>query len=808
MLAPSPELNETFRLVALRGGLGAVPGVRLAGVHAGLKKRKRDLALIAFDEPQNCASVTTTNEIKAAPLLVSAQHLEKKSTAMRALVCNSGCANACTGERGKRDAHATARQAGALLGIAPEQVIVASTGVIGVPLPMDRMAKGLERAAHDLESGGEAAFDAAEAIMTTDRVSKLAAYAFYDGEQKYVVGGIAKGSGMIAPNMATMLAFIATDAPMPREELQRYLTEACDASFNMISVDGDMSTNDAVYAFAPEPAEGRQTRPHAPPSFKTVLDALCLDLARAMVADGEGATKTLTVEVTSARTTAQARTIARAIVNSSLVKTALYGEDPELGPHHRRGGIGALRHGRRRLVALAQRPIVGRPRRNRSPFRSRSAPASRAIIRNRPLGSRCGFRRRNRLGLRFLDRLRANQRELPHVSLLQNYNRAPVTFVAGEGCELIDTHGRRYLDMIGGIAVCALGHAHPEIARAVSDQAKRLVHCSNLFGHEPAESLAAQLAQRSGLDRVFFCNSGAEANEAAIKLARKYAYRNGRLERNEIVYCSGSFHGRTLGALAATANAAYREGFGPLPAGFRETPFNDAAALRASITDTVAAFIVEPVQGESGVIPAHRAFLECARELCRQRGALLIFDEIQCGMGRLGPLFAFERYGVDPDVVTLAKSLANGLPIGAMLVHEKYAGGLQPGDHGSTFGGSPIPCAAALAHLRVRDRLHLEQRVGAISQMLFDRLRDLAKEFPGVYGLPRGAGLLIGVPVQAGVDASAVVAEIRENSGVLFGTAGGNTIRLAPPLIITMNEIDLAVNALRRFARSRVLVSS
>jgi|SRR5579884_3262787 len=314
------------RLVALRGGLGNVPGLRLAGVHAGIKKRKRDLALMVFDAPQVCASVVTTNEIKAAPLLVSAEHLEASSQ-MRALVCNSGCANACTGERGERDARATARQAAALLDVPPASVILASTGVIGVPLPMDRVSKGLERAVEDLEDGGKAAFDAAEAIMTTDRVPKLSAYAFYDGEKRYVVAGIAKGSGMIAPNMATMLAFIATDAPMPQHLLQASLRECTDATFNMISVDGDMSTNDAVYAFAPADSSATQ----APANFETALRRVCEDLAQAMVADGEGATKTLTTHVTGAGSQAQARIIARAIINSNLVKTALFGEDPNWG---------------------------------------------------------------------------------------------------------------------------------------------------------------------------------------------------------------------------------------------------------------------------------------------------------------------------------------------------------------------------------------------------------------------------------------------------------------------------------------------
>jgi glutamate N-acetyltransferase/amino-acid N-acetyltransferase len=315
-------------LIEVRGGLGAVPGVKLAGVHAAIKKRKLDLALVVFEGPQVCASVITTNEIKAAPLLVTREHLDQSGERMRAIVCNSGCANACTGAHGERDARATARQAAALLGLEPTQVVVASTGVIGVYLPMDRVAKGLERATKDLDTGHEASYDAAEAIMTTDRVPKLAAYAFYDGPRRYVVGGIAKGSGMIAPNLATMLAFIATDAPMSRAALQAELSEACEDTFNMISVDGDMSTNDAVYAFAH--AADVAGAP-APAGFRAALRAVAHELAIAMVRDGEGATKTLTIEVTGARDRAQARTIARAIVNSSLVKTAFHGEDPNWG---------------------------------------------------------------------------------------------------------------------------------------------------------------------------------------------------------------------------------------------------------------------------------------------------------------------------------------------------------------------------------------------------------------------------------------------------------------------------------------------
>ena len=383
-----------------------------------------------------------------------------------------------------------------------------------------------------------------------------------------------------------------------------------------------------------------------------------------------------------------------------------------------------------------------------------------------------------------------------HDHLLGNYKRAPVTFVAGKGCELFDASGVAYLDMIGGIATCALGHAHPAIAEAVAEQAQKLVHCSNLFGHEPASTLASELARRSGFERVFFCNSGTEANEAAIKLSRKFAYRSGDANRNVIVSCAGGFHGRTMGALAATANAAYHEGFGPLPGAFQVTRFNDVQMLDRAIDETVAAFIVEPVQGENGVVCADVEFLQAARAFCTQRGALLIFDEVQTGMGRTGPLFAFERYGVRPDIVTLAKALANGLPIGAMLVREAYAGALQPGDHGSTFGGSPVPCAAALAHLRVRDALQLEEHVEALSDMLFNGLRAIAARFSRVYAEPRGFGLLAGLPVREPYEAASIVDRVREESHVLVNRAGNNTIRLAPPLIIDARGVEKALAAL------------
>ena len=323
MLAPSqPEIEE--RIVALRGGIGSVSGVRVSGVHAGIKRRKRDLALIVFEREQACAAVVTTNDVKAAPIIVSSEHLAT-GMGVRALVCNSGCANACTGERGDRDARATAAQAAALLDVAPQQVLVASTGVIGVPLPLDRVQRALERCVEQLDEGLKAAHDAAEAIMTTDRVPKLSAYAFFHESKRYTIGGIAKGSGMISPNMATMLAFLATDFPVAKDDLQRLLTAAVAETFNMISVDGDMSTNDAVYLFAPQGSLA------PPPLFEQVLGKVALDLALAMVDDAEGATKRLEVRVVGAHDSAQARAVARAVVNSSLVKTALYGEDPNWG---------------------------------------------------------------------------------------------------------------------------------------------------------------------------------------------------------------------------------------------------------------------------------------------------------------------------------------------------------------------------------------------------------------------------------------------------------------------------------------------
>jgi acetylornithine/N-succinyldiaminopimelate aminotransferase len=384
-----------------------------------------------------------------------------------------------------------------------------------------------------------------------------------------------------------------------------------------------------------------------------------------------------------------------------------------------------------------------------------------------------------------------------HPHLLQNYGRAEVNFVRGEGVYLFDESGNRYIDLVAGIAVCALGHAHPRIARAVAEQAATLVHTSNLYHHEPAGTLADKLATLAGFDAVFFCNSGTEANEAAIKLARKHAWRKGEKSRTTILACNNSFHGRTFGALAATDNPKYHEGFEPLPLGFAFTPFNDVEALDRAIDETTACFLVEPVQGESGVLPATPEFLRAARRLCDERGALLIFDEVQTGMGRLGRLFASQLYEILPDAFTLAKSLGNGLPIGALLIRGEAAASLKPGDHGTTFGGSPVPAAAALEHLAIRDVLDIDGNVQAMGALLRAELAAIAHDWPKVFSEPRGHGLMLGLPVNEPYEASSFVTPALE-IGLLINAAGRNTLRFVPPLIINADEIREAMVLLRR----------
>ncbi|HHV55726.1 MAG TPA: acetylornithine transaminase [Firmicutes bacterium] len=379
--------------------------------------------------------------------------------------------------------------------------------------------------------------------------------------------------------------------------------------------------------------------------------------------------------------------------------------------------------------------------------------------------------------------------------VMKTYRRYPVALVRGAGCRVFDAEGRSYLDFVGGIAVAVVGHCHPRVVAAIQEQAARLIHTSNLFYTEPQAALAERLAALSGLERVFFANSGTEAVEAALKLARRYAASVRREEgRRKIVSAFNSFHGRTLGALAATGQEKYHRGFEPLPAGFEYVPYNDPAALEAAVDEKTAAVILEPVQGEGGVIPATPEYLQAARRVTQARGALLILDEVQTGLGRTGWMFAHERAGIRPDILTLAKGLGGGMPIGAMLATEEAARGFEPGSHASTFGGNPLACRAALAVLDVIAEERLVEAARARGERLLAMLRELVR----CHGLKeaRGVGLMLGIDLGRPV-APQVVAAAREQ-GLLINATGPETLRLLPPLVVGDEEVDAAVAALDR----------
>ncbi|MDR7483261.1 MAG: acetylornithine transaminase [Armatimonadota bacterium] len=375
--------------------------------------------------------------------------------------------------------------------------------------------------------------------------------------------------------------------------------------------------------------------------------------------------------------------------------------------------------------------------------------------------------------------------------LLPTYRRAPVAFASGQGVWLYDLEGRRYLDFIGGIAVCALGHNHPALVAAVADQAARVIHVSNLFHIAEQARLAQWLVEHSAFDRVWFCNSGAEANEAAIKLARKWG-RRGERHRYEIIVAHQSFHGRTMGTLAATMQPKYQEPFAPLLPGFVAVPFNDPDALAGATTERTVAVMLEPVQGESGVVPADPAYLQAAREWCTANDLLLILDEVQTGMGRTGTLFAYEQYGIVPDMMTLAKGLGGGVPIGALLVREHCAA-LGAGDHGSTFGGNPLACAAALAVAQTIVAARLPERAGTLGRYFAAGLQRLVDR--GLARAVRGRGLLLAL--ELGTDAALVVDRCRAE-GLLANAVQAQTLRFAPPLIVSEEEIDQALAVLER----------
>jgi len=377
--------------------------------------------------------------------------------------------------------------------------------------------------------------------------------------------------------------------------------------------------------------------------------------------------------------------------------------------------------------------------------------------------------------------------------LMDTYARYPLALARGQGTRVYDVEGREYLDFIAGIAVNVLGHCHPKVTLALQQQAHRLVHTSNLFYTEPQVQLARALVARSFADKVFFCNSGAEANEAAIKLARRWAHEKDGASRYEIVSMLNSFHGRTLATLTATGQEKVQKGFEPLPEGFQYVPFNDAEALSQAVTSKTAAVLLEIVQGEGGVQVVTPAFLKACREISRERGALLILDEVQTGIGRTGRLFAYEHFGVTPDVMTLAKGLGGGVPIGACLATDDVAKVFIPGSHASTFGGNPLVCAAALAVLEAiledQDLLNQCTRLG---EYFMKGLQELQGRCPAVTAV-RGLGLLIGVEVTA--DARELVHDLRKR-GILANATSERVLRFAPPLIVTHAEIDRVVTTL------------
>jgi acetylornithine/N-succinyldiaminopimelate aminotransferase len=374
---------------------------------------------------------------------------------------------------------------------------------------------------------------------------------------------------------------------------------------------------------------------------------------------------------------------------------------------------------------------------------------------------------------------------------MPTYSRAPVEFVQGEGARLWDADGREYLDFFAGLSVHNAGHCHPQIVEAIREQAGRLLGVSNLFYTEPGIRLAERLAQSSLAGRVFLCNSGAEANESAIKLVRKHAHRRG-VERPEIVVLEGGFHGRTLATLAATPNLAREDLFGPLPTGFKAVPRDDPGALGDAVGEATAAVMLEPIQGEAGVWPIGQKMLAAAREACDRAGALLVFDEVQSGMGRTGSLWAYEQLPVRPDVLTSAKALGGGLPLGACVTVPGIGETLERGDHGSTFAGSPVVAAAALAALDAIDDPTLLRGVR-------ERGARLARGLEGMEAIieVRGRGLMIGAALREGLDATAVAAAALDR-GLVINVPAPRVLRLLPPLVIGQGDVDQALVILER----------
>jgi len=376
--------------------------------------------------------------------------------------------------------------------------------------------------------------------------------------------------------------------------------------------------------------------------------------------------------------------------------------------------------------------------------------------------------------------------------VMKTYNRFPVVFVKGEGCWLYDDKGKKYLDMLAGIAVCNLGHCHPAVSDAICDQARKLIHVSNLFHIETQAELAELICKNSFGEKVFFCNSGAEANEGAIKLARRYGTEKNP-EKYEIVAFRQSFHGRTMAAVSVTGQGKYSEGFGPMLTGVKFAEFNNLDSVKEVVSEKTAGIIVEPIQGEGGIVPAEGEFLEGLREIADEIDAILIFDEVQTGIGRTGKIFAYQHYGVEPDVMTLAKALGNGVPIGAIVAKGKAADVLKPGLHASTFGGNPLATRAGVEVMRIVSDESFLREVERKGEYLRKGLEELRDRFPGVIDYVRGKGLMVGAVCK--IPCVDIVKSALEK-GLIINCTAGNVLRFVPPLVITEEEIDYGLKIL------------
>jgi acetylornithine/N-succinyldiaminopimelate aminotransferase len=378
--------------------------------------------------------------------------------------------------------------------------------------------------------------------------------------------------------------------------------------------------------------------------------------------------------------------------------------------------------------------------------------------------------------------------------IMNTYTRYPVVLRKGRGMKVWSSDGKEYLDFVGGVAVNILGHCHPRVVVAIQKQAQRLIHVSNYYYIEPQIKLAKLLVEHSFADKVFFCNSGAEAIEAAIKLARKYAKEKIHPNRFEIIAAKNSFHGRTLAAITATGQEKFQKGFEPLVPGFKHVPFNDVKAMREAITEETCAIMLEPIQGEGGVRVADPNYLKEMRDLCNEEKILFILDEVQTGMGRTGKLFAHEYFGITPDIMAIAKGLGGGVPIGAMLATDKISSGFQPGNHASTFGGNPLVCAAAVATLEtiLEDGFILDQ-CNRMSAYFIERLEQLKTKFPALVKEVRGRGLLLGMELT--MEGDPIVRACLEK-GFLINCAAGTVLRFIPPLIVQRKDIDQLIDAL------------